>query len=147
MRFSPNTLGNLIYRTRLKLAASMLSFNRHDDFEDYLGRSGITYLGGIIAAILVPFVFDKGQFKSGLATKALRDFAQDPFPNLDEAAKRKMMAANSDLLRKFTDLAFDESAEMRWQESERAEAENIGVGPVMEADVQDDLGEQSGNPF
>ena len=27
------------------------------------------------------------------------------------------MAAHSDLLRKFTDLAFDEAAEARWQES------------------------------
>jgi hypothetical protein len=37
MRFSPNTLGNLIYGTRLKLAAAMLHFDGYDDFEDYLG--------------------------------------------------------------------------------------------------------------
>jgi hypothetical protein len=40
MRFSPNTLGNLICRTRLKLATSMLHFDGDDDFEDYLGRRG-----------------------------------------------------------------------------------------------------------
>jgi hypothetical protein len=39
MRFPPNTLGNLIYRTRLKLAASMLPFDGYDDFEDYLSAS------------------------------------------------------------------------------------------------------------
>jgi hypothetical protein len=57
----------------------------------------------------------------------LREFAQDPFPYLDEAEKKKMMAAHSALLRKFTELAFDESAEARWQESRPAEADNIDV--------------------
>ncbi|MGD0412668.1 MAG: hypothetical protein ABSC18_13315 [Verrucomicrobiota bacterium] len=58
-----------------------------------------------------------------------------------------MMAAHSDLLRKFTELAFDEAAEMRWQESRPAEADNIDVGPAGETDVQSDLMEASGDPF
>jgi hypothetical protein len=58
-----------------------------------------------------------------------------------------MMAAHSALLRKFTDLAFDESAEMRWQESRPAEADNIAVGPATETELQSDLIEASGNPF
>jgi hypothetical protein len=61
----------------------------------------------------VPLVFGKGQFESEVAAKVLREFTQDPFPYLDEAEKKKMMAAHSDLLRKFTDLAFDEAAEAR----------------------------------
>jgi len=55
-------------------------------------------------------------------------FAQDPFPYLDEAEKKQRMAAHSELLRKFTELAFDEAAEMRWQESQPAEADHIDVG-------------------
>ena len=58
-----------------------------------------------------------------------------------------MMAAHSDLLRKLTDLAFDESAEMRWQASRPAEADNMDVGPARETDLQSDLMEASGNPF
>ena len=99
------------------------------------------------AAIPVPLVCGKGQFESGVAAKVLREFAQDPFPYLDEAGKKKMMAAHSDLLRKFTELAFDESAESRWQESQPAEADNIDVGPATEADLQGALMEASGNPF
>ena len=53
---------------------------------------------------------------------------------MDEAEKKQMMAADSALLRKFTDLAFDESAESRWQESRPAEADNIDVGPATETD-------------
>jgi len=48
---------------------------------------------------------------------------------------------------KFTDLAFDETAEMRWQESRPTEADNIEVGPATETALQSDLMEASGNPF
>jgi hypothetical protein len=58
-----------------------------------------------------------------------------------------MMAAHSDLLRKFTDLAFDEAAEIRWQESRPTEADNLDVGPASDTDLQSDLIEPSGNPF
>ena len=77
----------------------------------------------------------------------MREFAQDPFPHLDEAEKRKMVAAHSDLLRTFTELAFDEPAEARWQETRPMEADNIDVGPATEPDLQSDLMEASGNPF
>ena len=66
---------------------------------------------------------------------------------LDEAGKKNMIAAHSALLRKFTELAFDESAEARWQESRPEEADNIDVGPVTETDFQGDLMEASGDPF
>jgi hypothetical protein len=140
-------LGNLIHRTRLKLAASMLDFREYGDFADYFGSRWHYYLGAIIATIPVPFVFDKGHFKSGLATKVLMDYAADPFPFLDEAGKKKMRMAHSDLLRKFTDLAFDEVAEARWEASRRNEADNIDVESVEETAVQDDLIEASENPF
>ena len=100
-----------------------------------------------MAAIPVPLLFGKGQFESGVAAMMLREFAHDPFPYLDEAGKKNMMAAHSGLLRKFTELAFDEAAEARWQESRPIEADNIDVGPATETDLQSDLMEASGDPF
>jgi hypothetical protein len=50
-------------------------------------------------------------------------------------------------LRKFTELAFDETAEARWQESRPTEADNIDVGPARETDLESDLIAASGNPF
>jgi hypothetical protein len=44
-------------------------------------------------------------------------------------------------------LAFDEAAEMGWQESRPMEADNMDVGPATETDLQRDLMEASGNPF
>ena len=58
-----------------------------------------------------------------------------------------MMAAHSDLLRKFTELAFDEAAEARWEESRPLEADNMDVGPAIETDLQSDLMEAAGDPF
>jgi hypothetical protein len=49
------------------------------------------------------------------------------------------MTAHSALLRKFTELAFDETAEVRWQESQRTETDNIDVEPVAETDSQNDF--------
>jgi hypothetical protein len=44
-------------------------------------------------------------------------------------------------------LAFDEAAEMRWQESRPTEVDNMDVGTATETDLQSDLVEASGNPF
>jgi hypothetical protein len=145
MRFSPNTLGNLIYRTRLKLAASMLHFKEYGDFADYLGPRWHFNLGEIIASIPVPWKFAKGDFENGLAAKVLRGFAKDPFPVLSKEEKAKMTAAHGALLRKFQEIAFDESAEMRWQEFGRSEADETDVGPGTETELQKDLFEASGN--
>jgi len=108
---------------------------------EFAGNSGFGCGGPPCAA------FGKGQFESGVAAKVLREFAQDPFPYLDEAGKKNMIAAHSALLGKFTELAFDEPAEMRWEESRPMEADNIDVGPATETDLQGDLMEASGNPF
>jgi len=68
----------------------------------------------------------RGHRKQG-ATKVLNDFAQDPFSYLDEPGKKTIIAAHSALLRKFTGSAFDEPAEMRWQESRPTEARAASV--------------------
>jgi hypothetical protein len=51
------------------------------------GNSGLGCGGPRCAA------FGKGLFESGVAAKVLREFAQDPFPYLDEAEKKQMMSA------------------------------------------------------
>jgi hypothetical protein len=147
MRFSANNLGILIYRTRLKMAADMLHFREYGDFADYFGPRWHYYIGDIIARIPVPWKFAKGDFESGLAAKVLGTFTADPVPFLSQEDKAKMTVTNAGLLRKFTDLAFDESAAVRWQEAQPTEADNIDVGPATETDLQNDLIESSGNPF
>jgi hypothetical protein len=125
----------------------MLQFQEYGDFADYFGPRWHYYLGDIIAVIPVPFKFEKGQFESGLATKVLGEFAANPFPYLDEAGNKKMMAAQSGLMRKFTELALDEAAAMRWKESEAGEADNIDVGPAEETDLENELFETTDDPF
>jgi hypothetical protein len=95
----------------------------------------------------VPLKFAKGGYESGLATKALRGFAEDPFPLLSGEEKARMTAAHAALSRKFDELAFDESAAVRWQEAQPSEVDNIDVGPATETDLQNDLIESSANPF
>jgi hypothetical protein len=61
--------------------------------------------------------------------------------------KRKMAMVQSDLLREFTDVAFGESARVRWQASQQAEANNIDEGPAAQTDSQNDLFLASQHPF
>ena len=147
MQFSLWSLGNLIYRTRLKMTATMLHFQDYGDFADYFGPRWNYYLGDLIAAIPVPMVFGKGDFMSGVAAKLLNDYAENPCPYLDDETKKKLTAVNALLLRKFTGLACDEMAQMRWQESQPAEADNIDFGPLTEADLQEELLNPSDDPF
>lgn len=129
------------------MAAGMLHFQDHGDFANFFGPRWNYYLGDLIAAIPVPMVFAKGDFERGIAEKILNDFADNPVPYLDEEAKKKLAAVNSMLLRKFTELSFDEMAEARWRESKPAEADNIDVRPLTAEDLQTTLLESSGDPF
>jgi hypothetical protein len=147
MRFAPHTLGNLIHRTRLKLAASMLDFREYGDFADYFGPRWHYHLGSIIASIPVPFKFGKDDFKTGLAAKALRTFADDPYPWLSEKEKARMTAANAGLSRKFDELAFDESAAVRWQESMQMEEDNSVNSSEAVSDLRKDLFNPVTEPF
>jgi hypothetical protein len=58
-------------------------------------------------------MFAPDYFQTGIAAKVLRLFAEEPLPYLDDAMKKKMATVQSDLLRKFTDLAFDKTAKVR----------------------------------
>jgi hypothetical protein len=145
--FSIRGLGNLLYRTRLKMAAAMLNFKDYGYFADFFGPRWNYYLRDIIAGIPIPLVFGKGNFETGVAAKLLAAYAADPVPYLDVETKKKMAGAYRMLWRKFEELAFDASAGARWQESEPGEADNIDVGPVTEDDLTGELFATSGNPF
>jgi hypothetical protein len=147
MTFSIWSLGNLIYRTRLKMAADMLHFRDYGDFADFFGPRWNYYIGDIIAAVPVPMKFGKGDFERGIAAKILNDYAENPGPYLDTETDKKLVAVQRALLRKFTELAFGELMEMRREESRPTEADNIDVGPLTEEDLQDSLFEPSENPF
>ncbi len=129
------------------MAASMLHFQDYGDFANYFGPRWELLPGRPDWAIPVPMVFAKGDFESGIAAKILNDFAEDPFPYLAEETQKKLAAGNSVLLRRFTELAFDDMAQMRWQETEQREADNIDVGPLTEAVLQNDLHSESDDPF
>jgi hypothetical protein len=87
-------------------------------------------------------VFGKDDFQRGIGAKVLEAYAEDPLPCLDEETKKKMTAVHSALLQKFTELAFDDASEIRWQE--RTEPDNLDV-PATESECN--LFETSENPF
>jgi hypothetical protein len=75
----------------------MLPFDGYDEFVDYLGPRWHCYVGDIIATIRVPLVFGKGEFESRVAAKRLNEYVANPHVYLDEAARKKMNTAHSDL--------------------------------------------------
>lgn len=117
------------------------------DFAEYFGARWNYYLGDIIAGIPVPFIFGKGDFKGGVASRLLNLFAENPFLFFDDELKRKMAAVSRGVWLKFEGLAFDAAATARWQEARPQEADNIDVGPLVEADLYDDLFQPINEPF
>ena len=147
MRFSINGLGNLLYRTRLRMAAAMLGFRDYSLFADCFGPRWNFYLRDIIASIPIPLRFGKGDFETGVAAKLLNLFAENPLPWLDSESKKNLAAAQRLLWLKFEALAFDAPAMAHWRETRPPEADNIDVGPLTEADLHDDLFRPSDVPF
>ena len=66
---------------------------------------------------------------------------------MDEKGKKQLDAVDAALLAKFTDLAFDDAAEMRWREAQPGEADNVDVGPLTVCDVQGSLLVDENMPF
>ena len=147
MRFSINSLGNLLYRTRLRLAAAMLDFRDYGLFADCFGPRWHYYLRDIIASIPMPLRFGKGEFESGVAAKRLALYVADPLVFLEAESKQKMAAASRMLWFKFEELAFEAPATAHWREARSPEADNIDVGPVTEADLHNDLFRPAAEPF
>ena len=102
-KFTIHSLGNLIYRTRLKIAAGMLNFQEYGDFADYFGPRWNFYLRNSIAWIPMPFRFLKGAFESGLAGSMLAQYAGNPAAYLDDRGKAKLGDVSRELWRRFTE--------------------------------------------
>jgi hypothetical protein len=79
-------IGNLIYRTRLKMAARMVNFQDYGDFAEYFGPRWNYLLKNALAWIPIPFRFPKGAFESGFALTVLTAYAENPKSFLDEQA-------------------------------------------------------------
>jgi hypothetical protein len=67
-----------------------MHFGRYEDCGDYFGARWNCYLSDIIATIPVPLTFAKEHLESGVAARLLNEFAADPYPYFDEAARKKM---------------------------------------------------------
>ena len=91
----------------------MLHFREYGDFADYFGSRWHYYLGEIIAAIPMPFVFE-GEFENGVAT-VMREFAKNRFRSWMRGEKENGRGAVG-FVAEIHGIGFDESAEMRWQE-------------------------------
>jgi hypothetical protein len=140
-------MANLLYRTRLKIAAGMLDFRDYSLFADCFGPRWNYYLRDVIASIPIPLRFEKNDFETGVAAKRLALYAEDLLPFLDSEQKKKMAAAQRILWLKFEEVAFDASDGMHWQKLEPREADNIDVGPVTEADLHNDFFQAGNEPF
>ena len=129
-KFAIHDLGQLIYRTRLKIAAGMLNFREYGDFAEYFGPRWNFYLKDSIRWIPMPFRFLKGAFESGLAGAMLANYAGNPAAFLDDRGKAKLGDVSRELWRKFT----EEMGEGSGIDCERSDND---WGD--DADAQDDL--------
>lgn len=144
--FTIHGLGQLIHRTRLKIAARMVQFEEYSDFADYFGPRWNYLLKNAIAWIPIPFRFLKGAFESGFAGILLADFAERPGIYLDERGKKKMEDVSRELWRRLEE-TFEEDSEARLKHQAMVAGDNTGNGPVTPDDLQDDLFHTSKNPF
>jgi hypothetical protein len=102
-KFSIHSLGNLIHRTRLKIAAGMLNFREYGDFADYFGPRWNYYIKHSLAWIPMPFRFLKGAFESGIAGQLLAHYAANPAAFLDDRGKEKLGYVSRALWRRFNE--------------------------------------------
>ena len=102
-KFTIHSLGNLIHRTRLKIAAAMLHFRDYGDFADYFGPRWNYYIKDSLAWIPIPFRFLKGAFESGIAGKLLRLYAAEPESFLDDNERLRLADVSRALWRRFNE--------------------------------------------
>lgn len=146
MPFTIVSLGSLIHRTRLKIAAGMLRLTDYGDFAEYFGPRWNYYLKNILAWIPIPARFAKGDFESGLAFQVLSRYAENPKLYLDDLGKAKIDQVASDLWRELRE-ALEENQEARLKYQAACLSDNFGDRPLTAADMQDDLFDSPDNPF
>jgi hypothetical protein len=129
-KFSIRSLGNLIYRTRLKIAARMLNFQDYGDFAEYFGPRWHFYLKNDLAWIPMPFKFQKGAFESGLAGQVLPDYGERPEIYLDERGKTKLGDVSRGLWRRLEEV-LEESVDLRLRRMAESASDGFVGGPVL----------------
>jgi hypothetical protein len=146
-KFSIHGLGQLIYRTRLKIAAQMLGFTEYGDFADYFGPRWNYLLKNDIAWVPVPFHFLKGDFESGVASVVLAEYAEQPEKYLDARGKKKMGDVSWNLWRLLREVLDEDDTEERLERQFMRFGDNVVDGPLTRDDLQDALFHGSENPF
>jgi hypothetical protein len=146
-KFSIHGIGQLIYRTRLKIAARMLNFQEYGDFAEYFGSRWNYFLRNSIAWIPVPFQFQRGAFESGFACEILSRYAENPQLCLDERGKEKLTDVSRELWWRFDEAISENVFKARLEPRSMRLGDNFGDGPVTPDDLQDDLFRRSENPF
>jgi hypothetical protein len=132
--FAIHSLGTLIYRTRLRIAAGMLNFQEYEDFAEYFGPRWNYYLRNAIAWIPIPFRFQKGAFESGQATKMLMEYAQHPKCYLDERGKHKIDDVGRELWRRLEE-TFEDNPDSRATRSSSLPRLNCDVNATRSMSV------------
>lgn len=144
--FSIVGLGQLIHRTRLKIAADMLRLTDYGDFAEYFGPQWNYFLKNIFAWIPMPCRFVKGDFESGTAARVLAGYAEQPKLYLDDRGKAKIDQVACELWRRLRE-ALEENQEARLKYQLNYLSDHWGDRPLTAADMQDDLFDSPDNPF
>lgn len=145
-KFSIHSLGNLIYRTRLKIAARMLGFEDYGDFAEYFDPRWNYYLKNAIAWIPMPILFPKWAFKSGFACMVLADYSENLERFLDEQGKKKIADVSRELWRRLEE-ALEENTEALLKLMAMRVGDNVGDGPASLDALQEGLFRGSDAPF
>jgi hypothetical protein len=141
-KFSIHNLGNLIHRTRLKIAAGLLNFREYGDFAEYFGPRWNYYLKDAIAWIPMPFRFLKGAFETGIAGKLLALYAANPEAFLDDREREKLGDVSRALWRRFNE-TLGESSGSNCERSDN----DCGDCRDSAADLPEDELTDSNEPF
>ena len=144
-KFMVHGLGQLIYRTRLKIAAGMLDFRNYEDFSEYFGPRWHYYLRNALASIPIPFRFKRGDFEAGFAARMLALYADDPVLFLTDEKRRNYADASRDLWRRLNEAVMESTD--RKESAKLIPGDGTGDGPVCEADLVDDLVNPPEHPF
>jgi hypothetical protein len=145
-KFMIHGLGQLIYRTRLKIAARMLDFQEYGDFAEYFGQRWNYLLKNAIAWIPMPFRFGKGEFSSGFAGAGLAEYGLRPEVFLDVRGRKRLADVSRELWQRLEE-TLEEDCEKRLQRQARCVGDNVGPRQLTPVDRQEELFCQSEDPF
>ena len=146
-KFSIHGIGQLIYRTRLKIAARMLDFQEYGDFAEYFGSHWNYLLRKTIAWIPVPFHFQKGALESGFASTVLAGYAENPQLCLGKRGKEKLADVSRELWWRLQEVTLENDFEEQLKRRFMCLGDNFGDGSVTQDDVQGDLFRPENEPF